>query len=591
MTAAKNRKINDTDPLVRARRVQEATSVLLQEAIKHCVQSKLEDCARKWLVHLVMDPDEPGAATLFASAMILALELGVYAPSFSGARPIDRMARTCKPAGADEAAALDALKKARFRLFAVVSVTQDHVAKVKDLATGEAFLLFDDAFTRSDAGWDFAARLAPLDDDMHIVTGPKITLDPATLAVAQEFTRPGRGLVNDQRCAAAVYRHILRHGGAGGPDFGDAREPDASKILSYSDEALDALALAWSLRNDATDLGPGDVEAARALTSGRRLAAALASSIELKEWGKTRLAEAYRLLARIQMETFQRRAQVGSGDANPLETIRATLQELVANRAYPADALALFVEMSRRLTLVSGGANSRGEDLGRIIDRIRGLRAKTLDQGCTEQEALAAARKVAEMLERYGLSLSEVELQQQPCEGFGIDTGRRKHGPLDRCPPAIARFCDCRTWSEITPLGTIRFVFFGLSADVEAAHYLYDLVGSAFDTETARFRQGKIFAAMVGAEKRSAVTSFQIGLATGINGKLDALKTERNASVFKSTGRDLVPIKTSVTDAEFEKLGLSLTSRNTSRRRHVMADAFAAGQVAGRKFEVNASIG
>ena len=75
---------------------------------------------------------------------------------------------------------------------------------------------------------------------------------------------------------------------------------------------------------------------------------------------------------------------------------------------------------------------------------MEGLRAKTVEQGCTEQEALAAAEKVAELLDRYGLSLSTIELHRQACQGVGIDTGPRRLGPVDECVPTIATFFDCR---------------------------------------------------------------------------------------------------------------------------------------------------
>ena len=41
----------------------------------------------------------------------------------------------------------------------------------------------------------------------------------------------------------------------------------------------------------------------------------------------------------------------------------------------------------------------------RLRQRIQALRAKTVANGCTEGEALAAAAKVAELLDRYDLSL------------------------------------------------------------------------------------------------------------------------------------------------------------------------------------------
>ena len=49
--------------------------------------------------------------------------------------------------------------------------------------------------------------------------------------------------------------------------------------------------------------------------------------------------------------------------------------------------------------------------LDKLKVRIQALRAKTIDNGCTEDEALSAAAKVAELLDRYDLSLTDVELR------------------------------------------------------------------------------------------------------------------------------------------------------------------------------------
>src|ERR1700679_3761898 len=108
--------------------------------------------------------------------------------------------------------------------------------------------------------------------------------------------------------------------------------------------------------------------------------------------------------------------------------------------------------------------------LDKLKIRIQGLRAKTTDNGCTEAEALMAAAKVAELLDRYDLSLTDVEIRDAPCERRAYETRAKKRIPLDDCVGAIAKFCDCRVWRDKNPAGEARYVFFGLSADVEVAH-------------------------------------------------------------------------------------------------------------------------
>ena len=210
------------------------------------------------------------------------------------------------------------------------------------------------------------------------------------------------------------------------------------------------------------------------------------------------------------------------------------------------------------------------------------MRAKTVEHGCTEQEALATARKVAELLDRYGLSLGEVEMRDEVCEGVGMDTGRQRRAPLDECVPAIALFFDCKVWIETAASGAIRHVFFGLSADVEAAHYLYDLIVLTFATETARFKNEDI--PIAAGARQSSTRSFQIGLAHGNCDRLRSMKAERDAANQLSTGRDLVP-RTTIIEDELEKLGLSFHVKTESRKRMVAPDAYHAGREAGRKFE------
>jgi Protein of unknown function (DUF2786). len=58
--------------------------------------------------------------------------------------------------------------------------------------------------------------------------------------------------------------------------------------------------------------------------------------------------------------------------------------------------------------------NSDLAALDKLKLRIQALRAKTIDNGCTEDEALSAAAKVAELLDRYDLSLTDIEMREAP---------------------------------------------------------------------------------------------------------------------------------------------------------------------------------
>ena len=78
----------------------------------------------------------------------------------------------------------------------------------------------------------------------------------------------------------------------------------------------------------------------------------------------------------------------------------------------------------------------------RLKTRIQGLRSKTTDNGCTEAEALLAAAKVAELLDRYDLSLTDVEIRNGQCEQRPYETRHKKRIPLDDCIGDVANFCE-----------------------------------------------------------------------------------------------------------------------------------------------------
>jgi hypothetical protein len=209
--------------------------------------------------------------------------------------------------------------------------------------------------------------------------------------------------------------------------------------------------------------------------------------------------------------------------------------------------------------------------------RIQGLRAKTIANGCTEGEAIAAAAKVAELLDRYDLSLTDVEVSEALCERRVYETRNRKRIPLEECIGAIADFCDCRTWREKDAAGEVRYVFFGLPADVEVAHYLTELVDGAVRAELGRYKTSREYQQLRYQERHMANASFALGMVASIADKLTALKADR---AKESNGRGLVVLKTSVVETELDKLDLQL--RTVERPiRYVTPDAYDAGEVAG----------
>ena len=174
------------------------------------------------------------------------------------------------------------------------------------------------------------------------------------------------------------------------------------------------------------------------------------------------------------------------GDAAHRSSTRAGAKLFIVNYKAPGRERPTFA-VCRTISVMAVTVDPDLAAFDRLRTRIQGLHSKTTDNGCTEAEALLAAAKVAELLDRYDLSLTNVEIRDGQCEQRHYETRRKKRIPLDDCIGAIANFCDCRVWREKSHSGNARYVFFGLRSDIELAHYLTELIDNTVRDELGRY--------------------------------------------------------------------------------------------------------
>lgn len=176
-----------------------------------------------------------------------------------------------------------------------------------------------------------------------------------------------------------------------------------------------------------------------------------------------------------------------------------------------------------------------------LAAKIRALRAKTVENGCTEDEAIAAAAKVSEMLERYNLTLDEVELRASPfemhTERFGDEVGR----PLWRVALAISELTNTRYWSARPGVYPYELTFFGFAHEVDIATYLLEICAGAMRREQSRILHGGTIART--PRTRREVRPFLEGMADRLHDRILALKPP------KPTGRGLMVLHMELVDA------------------------------------------
>lgn len=217
-------------------------------------------------------------------------------------------------------------------------------------------------------------------------------------------------------------------------------------------------------------------------------------------------------------------------------------------------------------------------DLNKIKARILALSAKTVSNGCSEEEAMAAIQMVGKLLTQYNLSMDEVELRTEECNTLKIDSGSKQRGGVYFTVMAIGAFTNCKVW--INRGNTLVYCFFGQESDLLMAKYLYDVITSAIEHETEMFKKTPVYAAAI--SKKGASSSFAIGMGTRIAERIMEMKYANEEEIVAARGGSnaLIILKNQVVEDAFRNLSLRM-KKNYGRTAVVNALAYHNGQTAG----------
>jgi uncharacterized protein DUF2786 len=209
----------------------------------------------------------------------------------------------------------------------------------------------------------------------------------------------------------------------------------------------------------------------------------------------------------------------------------------------------------------------------KLIEKIRALMAKTVEAGCTEEEALAALDKARAFMDAYEVTEEELRLtKEEKAILFSEPKGSTDtHNIKFYLSSAVAKFCNCRAWRDSTG----QMVFCGLPSDVQLAAWLLD--------DLMAFVRNELVAHLIGClapkrERKFIINGFVAGICDRISTRLNALR-EQSAVQSTGTKRALVVVKDAAIAAKMEEEGIRLRSSSSSRRED--AGARSAGAAAG----------
>lgn len=223
-------------------------------------------------------------------------------------------------------------------------------------------------------------------------------------------------------------------------------------------------------------------------------------------------------------------------------------------------------------------------DLERVKRVIQALQAKTQDNGCTEEEALAAAAKLGQLLEEHNLSIDEVGVRDETaeCRKNEVFAADDYAGTL---VVGIKNFCGIIAYREHGAGHAGKYVFFGTAHDVEIALYLYEICAEAMDNDWQSYMDRHGYS----MKKRM---SFRAGFAHRVYDRLMEMKRERDERNRKATGTALMVLKDQlVTEAFQRQLGIKLVKCREGRNMQADPSAYREGQSAGGRVNLNNPLG
>jgi len=217
----------------------------------------------------------------------------------------------------------------------------------------------------------------------------------------------------------------------------------------------------------------------------------------------------------------------------------------------------------------------------KIAARIRALLAKTVENGCTEDEAIEAARKAAEMLEKYNLTMDEVRLRESPfarhTEHHEDLVGER----LWKVASAISHLTGARHWTSRAGVHPVEINFFGFDHEVEVAKYLLEICARAMRQEHKRLRRS--LAILTKEARRRKIIPFLDGMADSLHFRIKALKPA------EPTGKGLIALRNELIDTAMKDAGIRLEDAKRRPSRD-LEDSYRDGVRAGESVSLNRGV-
>jgi hypothetical protein len=228
------------------------------------------------------------------------------------------------------------------------------------------------------------------------------------------------------------------------------------------------------------------------------------------------------------------------------------------------------------------------DKMNELSEKLRALLNKTVDRGCTEAEAISAAEKVSELMDKYGLSFEQLKLDsaQDECEASSFNfNGHRKTHPVVMCMNTIGEYTTTQPWYCRGGKRVATYTFFGLPSDVKIACWLLQTFHDAMNVSYRVYANNT--PGDFDVNGHTVRKAFMQGMGMRLIERLNELIELRRTPVASNgNGRELMVLKEEVLAKALKKKNVKLRSTKT-----VMGDfslgAWSAGRSAANKVAIH----
>lgn len=207
----------------------------------------------------------------------------------------------------------------------------------------------------------------------------------------------------------------------------------------------------------------------------------------------------------------------------------------------------------------------------RTLNKIRAMLSKTVENGCTEAEAMAALTMAQMMMDEHEVTLEDLELGEEKAVIARSDL-RDPQNVRWKIAYWVCQFTETYSYGHKK---SIKFV--GLKADVDFAIWLTDTLSAFVHAQLKVWMWKNGYQKLQGNIRAKVINSFVLGCTQRINVKLKTMVTKRKPT---SNGTALVVAKNALIDDAIKDLGIK-PADNRGRKPKFFGDVLKAGMEAG----------